>query len=326
MSSVTPKPGGSSKPAKELPNEVRMLLAFGLMALILFATPVVYRRLGITPPEPSKPPAATSPAKTSPAPGSGPAESTPITPAPASAPVASASQRAANALAATLEEKWELDTPSYHVEFSNHGALVHSWTLKKFKDSANKPLEVVNQAGVAKAGYPFSFHFRGTQPSSPLNDGLWVAHPATDGLSIEYEFSDGHTAAKKTFAFQRDGYLVQFADEVSVDGQGLPHLIQWRGGIGDMAVANPSSHQDALRYDTENWLPMPRRRRRTARSVTTVLSPFLAWKTSILLSRSFFLLQGPRKPRCFPITSPRRSTNRSSRSPGSRWADRCATS
>ena len=59
------------------------------------------------------------------------------------------------------------------------------------------------------------------------------------------------TTAKKTFAFQRDGYLVQFADEVKLGAVGLPHLIQWRGGFGDMAVNNAASHQQSIHYDSE---------------------------------------------------------------------------
>ena len=69
-----------------------------------------------------------------------------------------------------------LDTALYHVVFSNRGATVKSWTLKKFKDSAGKPLELVNQKGAEKVGYPFQFTFRDKQPSSDLNKALWVGH------------------------------------------------------------------------------------------------------------------------------------------------------
>ena len=46
MSSPTPP----SKEPKELSNEVRMVIAFVLMGLILVVTPWAYRKLGITPP------------------------------------------------------------------------------------------------------------------------------------------------------------------------------------------------------------------------------------------------------------------------------------
>src|ERR1700722_3499381 len=38
---------------KELSNEVRMVIAFVLMGLILVVTPYVYRKLGLAPPEPA---------------------------------------------------------------------------------------------------------------------------------------------------------------------------------------------------------------------------------------------------------------------------------
>ena len=47
MSSPTPP----KKEPKELSNEVRMLLAFVLMGLILVVTPYVYRKLGLAPPQ-----------------------------------------------------------------------------------------------------------------------------------------------------------------------------------------------------------------------------------------------------------------------------------
>ena len=45
MSSPTPP----QKDRKEIPNELRMVLAFVLMGLILVATPYVYKKIGIIP-------------------------------------------------------------------------------------------------------------------------------------------------------------------------------------------------------------------------------------------------------------------------------------
>ena len=120
-----------------------------------------------------------------------------------------------------------------------------------FKDSDHKPLELVNQKGAEKVGFPFSFDFRGQKPSVDLNKVLWAAHPGDGGLSIEYEFSDGKTVAKKTFSFTRDGYLMQYADEVKLGGAGLPHLVAWRAGFGDMSVNSAAGHQASIRYDAE---------------------------------------------------------------------------
>ncbi len=241
MSSPTPP----NKP-KELSNEVRMLLAFVLMGLILLATPYVYRKLGLAPQTEQKtqtiqkPPAASKPETVATA-GGAPISSSAR---PESAPQ---SQPPAGAIMASGQQDQTIDTNLFHVVFTNRGATVKSWTLKKFKDNAGMPLELVNQKGDAKAGRPFSFTFRDKQPSADLNNALWVVHQTPD--TVRFEYSDGGTHAIKTFAFEPDGYLVQYSDEVTLNGAGVPHLVEWRGGFGDMAVQNAAGQQATIHYD-----------------------------------------------------------------------------
>ena len=253
MSSPTP-PDKNRK--KELSNEIRMLIAFALMGAILLVTPWVYRKLGVAPPPPeSKTQVAqkASTEKTNPDQATATAGGAPITPSAAPAPDnPEPSEPLAGAISAAGEQEQVVDTDLYHVVFSNRGATVKSWTLKKFKDSADKPLELVNRKGAEKVGRPFAFAFRDKGPSTDLNKTLWVGHPAGDGLTISFEYSDGRTHATKTFAFERSGYMVQYADEVTLNGAPLPHLVQWRGGFGDMAVQSAAGQQATIYYDTEN--------------------------------------------------------------------------
>jgi YidC/Oxa1 family membrane protein insertase len=245
-------PTSPQKEPKELSNELRMVIAFVLMGLILVVTPWAYRKLGITPPPSadSKTPATqTAPAKKLDAAAST-ASGTPMTsgtPPPAeNAP----SEPVEGIVSAASAQDYTLDTELYNVVFSNRGATVKSWTLKKFKDSIGKPLELVNQKGDEKVGYPFSLEFRDKQPSSDLNKALWTAHPGPNTISFEY--SDGRTHAARTFALEPNGYMVQYSDEVTqVGGAGIPHLVQWRGGFGDMAVQNAAGQQATIRYDLE---------------------------------------------------------------------------
>jgi YidC/Oxa1 family membrane protein insertase len=232
-----------------------MLIAFALMGAILLATPWVYRKFGIAPPPPdSKTQAAqkASTGKTNPDQTTATAGGAPITPSAATADSAEPSVPLAGAISAAGEQEQVVDTDLYHVVFSNRGATVKSWTLKKFKDSAEMPLELVNRKGAEKFGRPFSFAYRDKQPSTDLNKALWVAHPAGDGLSINFEYSDGRTHATKTFALERDGYMVQYSDDVTLNGAPLPHLVEWRGGFGDMAVQSAAGQQATIYYDTEN--------------------------------------------------------------------------
>jgi YidC/Oxa1 family membrane protein insertase len=229
-------------------NEVRMVLAFVLMGLILVVTPWAYRQLGITP-LPSADQKQTPAARKASTPAASTASGTPMTlstpPAAENAP----SEPVEGAVSAASAQDYTLDTNLYHVVFTNRGATVRSWTLKKFRDSAGKPLELVNQKGDEKVGYPFSFTFRDKQPTSDLNKGLWVAHPGQETISFEY--SDGRTHATKTFALEPDGYMVQYSDEVMLNSTGLPHLVEWRGGFGDMAVQSAAGQQATIYYDLD---------------------------------------------------------------------------
>jgi YidC/Oxa1 family membrane protein insertase len=246
MSSTPSNKSASGKSPKELSNEARMVIAFVLMGLILWVTPTLYRRLGITPPEPEKKAAVTTKSADTttkiPNPTSNTASGTPmaIQNQPTEAP-------SAEAVSATAAQEYTLDTDLYKVVFSNRGGTVKSWTLKKFTDSNNKPLELVNQKGADKDGYPFSLYFRDKQPSSDLNKALWVGTQTPN--TMKFEYSDGRTQAVKTIALQPDGYMVQYTDEVTENGAGLPHLVEWRGGFGDMAVQNAAVEQKTIRYD-----------------------------------------------------------------------------
>ncbi len=213
--------------------EVRLLLAFLLMGAIMFLTPYFYK----SPPPVKKtaPPAASLP---QPQPG------------PESATVA-AKEPKAPAAPATAEQQQPhlvINNGFYRIEFSNQGATVRNWQLSKFRGNDNKPLEIVNTA--AKADFPFSLHFPGEKPTTDVNQAYYKQAADADGLGVAYEFSDGHTSVRKTFRFQKDSYRSQVTAEVTVDGHPVTSMIQWRGGFGDLTVANPAVHTVAVYLDT----------------------------------------------------------------------------
>jgi len=110
MSDDQKKQQPGSKP--ELSTEARLLIAFALMGLVLFATPYFFKT--IAPPPPAKNPLTSQPqpaAAPAPAP-SEPAEAA----APATAPV--------QPVAAQKEETFVVETNLYRVVFSNRGAIV----------------------------------------------------------------------------------------------------------------------------------------------------------------------------------------------------------
>ena len=78
-----------------------------------------------------------------------------------------------------------LDTDFYHIDFSNRGAVVRSWILKKYKDSNQKPVDLANGAAASVTGYPFSLVFKNQKPSADINNALYAIKRSDDGLQIE---------------------------------------------------------------------------------------------------------------------------------------------
>ncbi len=235
---TAPTPGGKRR---ELPMEVRMLIAFVLMGLVLYLTPYFYKPPAQ--PKPAAPPAAEQAKK----PG---AAAEPAAPAAAAPKPAEATPAVAGDRVASSEQTYAIDTNYYHIVFSNRGGVVLSWMLKKYKDSAGKPLELVDTSTVGLVPAPFSLIFPGGTPKPDPNTALFVATPAPNGLGIEFEYSSGGVAVRKSFRFEVNSYLSHFTSEVTGNGKPAPHLIAWRGGFGDAQVVNAAAVEHSLYYDT----------------------------------------------------------------------------
>jgi YidC/Oxa1 family membrane protein insertase len=229
------QPGGK----KELTMEQRLLLAFVLMGLVLFLTPYFYKA-----PPPAPKTSATLPGQST----ATPAKAATTTKA-AVQPATQPTEAVPGQIVASSEQQFDVDTDIYHITLSNRGGTVRSWVLKKYKDHAGKPLELVNEASYTKVAPPFSIVLRDDKAADALNYGLYQAKPAENGLGIQYTFSDGKNYALKTFQFSKSGYLSQITTEVTINGVPTDHLLQWRGGFGDSTVVNRVADQHAVYFD-----------------------------------------------------------------------------
>ena len=244
--------GGSNTPAqppKEMSMEVRLLIAFLLMGAVMFVTPYFFKSQ--VPPGKKDAAGQTAAQRPDAAVPTGPdgkpatAAAAPVEPAaeaavaPVSLPVGATPQK--------QEPPFVIETDRYKVAFSNQGATVRSWLLKKTKGNDGKTLDLVNTA--AGLDFPYSLYFPNQKPTVNVN---WTWYKQTidpDGLGVAYEFSDGHVGVRKVFKFQKASYLSMVSTEVTLDGKPLPHMIQWRGGFGDLTIANPSGNQRTLYFD-----------------------------------------------------------------------------
>jgi YidC/Oxa1 family membrane protein insertase len=103
--------------------------------------------------------------------------------------------------------------------------------------------------------YPFSLYFPSQKPPTNPNWAFFTQTPDEDGLGVAYEFSDGHLVVKKKFRFEKNSYLSQISTECTLDGRPLPSGVEWRGGFGDLTVANPGAKEGTLYFDvTQNKL------------------------------------------------------------------------
>lgn len=229
------QPGSTS----ELSTETRLLIAFALMGLVLFATPYFFKTIAPPVPPPKKSPA--------------PQQQTVVTPpAPEETPIAPATSL--QHVGGQKEETFVVDTNLYRVVFSNRGAVVREWILKKYTDDSGKPLDLINKVSAAKVGYPFQLDFEQKKPATDLNSVLFDAKPASDGLGITYEYADGAISARKTFHFQKNEYLTSVSAEVRQNGFVLPFLISWRGAFGDSSDLNPANQRTIYFDINENKL------------------------------------------------------------------------
>jgi YidC/Oxa1 family membrane protein insertase len=146
----------------------------------------------------------------------------------------------------TQERTLVVENDLYRVEFSNHGAVVKSWQLKKYTDDAKPPrvLDVVHpEAAQQTGGWPFALALGDEQLETAANTGLYqISSPAQTlhaPSDAEFTWSDGHLEVSKHFHFDHT-YVVKVETSVKWNGAPVTAGLAWFGGFGDLTVANPA--------------------------------------------------------------------------------------
>jgi YidC/Oxa1 family membrane protein insertase len=178
------------------------------------------------------------------------------TTASATAPAAAAANVAAKS--ESQERTIVVENDLYRVEFSNHGAVVKSWQLKKYYDDAKPPhiLDVVHaDAATQTGGWPLALVLNDDQLSKAVNDGLYqVSSPAASvqaPADLEFAWSDGHTEVTKRFHFDHS-YLVRVETSVKSNGNPVTAGVGWLGGFGDLTVKDPAPIATVSIFSNEN--------------------------------------------------------------------------
>ena len=249
-----------SEPQKKskLSHEIRIVLA-SLLSMVVILLWAKY----FAPKPPAVPPQASRPALTS------PAAANPGMPNPSPTPGAAASRGSATGISAvaaanvkprgeTEERTMVIENDLYRVEFSNRGAVVKSWRLKKYQDDAKprRVLDVVHpEAAQQTGGWPFALALDDEQMENAANNGLYQISSSAPTLEApadaEFTWSDGHLEVTKKFQFDHS-YVVKVATSVSLNGVPVTAGVAWLGGFGDLTVLNPAPIDTVSVFYDEN--------------------------------------------------------------------------
>jgi YidC/Oxa1 family membrane protein insertase len=214
-------------PQQEPGSEKRLLLIFLVTFVIMLAFQPLLKKFLPTPPPPQQQPAQSVPAQPAP----------PATATTAKAPAVPAAAGATKQAAGETETVLENDL--YRITFTNRGAQVKSWILKKFDNEAeNGRLDLVNPAAASQFGYPLSLWTYDADLRGKLSSALYVSSqegrqstPAT----VTFEYAEKELSVRKTFSFDHT-YIVKVDTSVTYKGNWVAALPAWPAGFGDQVT------------------------------------------------------------------------------------------
>jgi YidC/Oxa1 family membrane protein insertase len=230
-------------PQQEPGAERRLLLVFLLTFVVLIIFQPLLKKFFPQPAPAEKP----VPAQTALAPSTTPAAPT-SSAAVVAAPVVNASKQASS------ESETVIENDLYRITFTNRGAQVKSWILKKFdNDAQNGRLDLVNPAAAQKFGYPLSLWTYDETLRNKLSSALYVTSnegQLTAPATITFEYADQEVSVHKTFRFDHT-YVLNVETSVVYKGAEIFAAPAWPGGFGDeitpasYAVAGIDYHSNA---------------------------------------------------------------------------------
>ena len=215
--------------------ERRVLLVFALTFLILMVGQPLLVKLGVL-----KPPAPQQQQQQQ------TQQAQPTPQAPASVSAAPTAVSTAQAKQASSETESVIENDLYRIVFTNKGAQVKSWVLKKYTDDHGNPQELVNPYAAPRYGYPLSLWTYDAGLRDKLNSVLYV--PTVQGVQaapaeVSFEYADGDVSVRKTFRFDHS-YVVRVDTAVTRGGANVNAYPAWPGSFGDQKVPQSYAMQE----------------------------------------------------------------------------------
>ncbi len=227
-------------PQQEPGAERRLLLVFLLTFVVLIVfQPLLKKYMPQAPTaQPQNQPVQSQPTPTSSAPA--------VAAAVPAAPLSTITKHA------SAETETVIENSLYRITFTNRGAQVKSWILKKFdNDAQNGRLDLVNPLAAPKFGYPLSLWTYDETLRNRLNSALYVASNQGElsaPAEITFEYADQDLVVRKTFRFDHT-YVLNVETSVVYKGAEIFAPPAWPAGFGDQLT--PASYASA-RIDYHN--------------------------------------------------------------------------
>ncbi|HTC92919.1 MAG TPA: membrane protein insertase YidC [Terriglobales bacterium] len=156
---------------------------------------------------------------------------------------------------AQSEAETVVENGLYKITFTNRGAQVKSWTLKKYKDDKGNPLELVNAPAAAQMGLPLSLWTYDAELRKRLNDALYITgsdeKESSRGAqsldvkkdsapvlhldaphSLTFDYADQDVVVHKRFSFDHS-YVLKVETSVTRNGQPVLAYPVWPCSLGD---------------------------------------------------------------------------------------------
>jgi len=209
-------------PQHEPGSERRLLLIFLVTFVVMLAFQPLLKKY--FPQPPAQQPTQTAQSETA---------STQPAPAPPATPPPGVTKHS------STESETVVENDLYRITFTNRGAQVKSWILKKFdNDAQNGPLDLVNPAAASKYGYPLSLWTYDEGLRNRMSSALYLVSEEgkqTSPTTLTFEYSDQDLAVEKTFRFDQT-YVISVESSVTYKGSTIAALPAWPSGFGSQAT------------------------------------------------------------------------------------------
>src|SRR5262245_9043001 len=222
--------------------ERRVLLAIFLAFLVLY----VWQAIFVKPvPKPGTQGSATTTTAVAEAPAGAATSSIPATVAPVAA--AEAAPATKTLVGDTQEREVRVETQSVIAVFTNKGARLKSWRLKRYLDHQGQPQELVEVA--PNQPLPFSLRTQDEAVNTTVNGALFTVAgepvgPIASPVDLRFEYRDAAGVhAVKEFHIDPNAYVVSLRAQVRSGDRALPSAIVWGPAVGDVGEASSYSQK-----------------------------------------------------------------------------------